>query len=58
MTRLKFPPPGLNGDDAGQRGRLMVNGQELDPTKQRILKPGDRVVMESAGGGGYGKATS
>ncbi|OWT80419.1 MULTISPECIES: hydantoinase B/oxoprolinase family protein [unclassified Achromobacter] len=54
MTRLKFPPPGLNGGEAGQRGRLTVNGQEIDPTEQRILKPGDRVVMESAGGGGHG----
>lgn len=54
MTRLKHPPPGLNGGQAGQRGRLVVNGAELDPTEQRILKPGDRVLMESAGGGGYG----
>ncbi|MVW77612.1 hydantoinase B/oxoprolinase family protein [Bordetella sp. 02P26C-1] len=54
MTRLKFPPPGLNGGAAGQRGRLMINGAEVDPTEQRILRPGDRVLMESAGGGGYG----
>jgi N-methylhydantoinase B len=55
MTRLKHPPPGLNGGQPGQRGRLVINGVEVDPTEQRILKPGDRVVMESAGGGGYGK---
>lgn len=54
MTRLKHPPPGLNGGQAGQRGRLVVNGAELDPIEQRILKPGDRVLMESAVGGGYG----
>jgi N-methylhydantoinase B len=56
MTRLKFPPPGLNGGATGQRGRLVINGSEVDPTEQRILRPGDRVLMESAGGGGYGAA--
>lgn len=55
MTRLKCPPPGLHGGHDGQRGRLVVNGVELDPTEQRILKPGDRVIMETAGGGGYGE---
>lgn len=54
MTRLKQPPPGLHGGQAGRRGRLAVNGEEIDPTEQRILKPGDHVVMETAGGGGYG----
>jgi N-methylhydantoinase B len=54
MTRLKHPPTGLAGGKDGQRGRLVVNGMELDPTEQRILKPGDRVLMESAGGGGHG----
>jgi N-methylhydantoinase B len=33
----------------------VINGAEMDPTEQRVLKPGDRMVMESAGGGGYGK---
>ncbi len=39
MTRLKHPPPGLRGQ-AGQRGRLVINGTETDPTEQRMLKPG------------------
>lgn len=55
MTRLKFPPPGLNGGQDGARGKLLINGEPSDPTEQRILKPGDRIVMESAGGGGYGR---
>jgi len=54
MTRLKYPPPGLNGGSEGKRGRLAINGVDVDPTEQRILQPGDRVVMESAGGGGFG----
>jgi len=54
MTRLKYPPPGLHGGQDGRRGRLVINGVEADPTEQRILRPGDRVIMETAGGGGYG----
>ncbi len=54
MTRLKTPPSGLFGGDSGQRGKLVLNGDQIDPTEQRILQPGDRVILETAGGGGYG----
>jgi len=54
MTQLKSAPEGLAGGGAGQPGRLLVNGQQVDPTEPRILKASDRVVMETAGGGGYG----
>lgn len=56
MTRAKYPPTGLNGGETAKRGRLALNGEDIDSTEPRILKPGDRVVMESAGGGGFGKA--
>ena len=55
MTQLKSPPPGLAGGGSGQPGRLVINGEEVDPTEPKILKAGDRVVMETAGGGGYGR---
>jgi N-methylhydantoinase B len=55
MTRVKYPPPGLEGGMDGQRGRLVLNGSEIDPTEQRMLKPGDRVLLETAGGGGHGR---
>jgi N-methylhydantoinase B len=54
MTQLKSPPAGLAGGGAGQPGRLLINGQQVDPTEPRILKAGDRVIMETAGGGGCG----
>ena len=54
MTQLKSVPAGLSGGGAGQPGRLVVNGEQVDPTEPRILRAGDRVVMETAGGGGYG----
>lgn len=56
MTMLKSAPAGLNGGGEGTAGRLLINGQRHDPTEQFILKPGDRVLMETAGGGAHGAA--
>jgi N-methylhydantoinase B len=56
MTQLKSVPAGLADGGAGQPGRLTINGQQVDPTEPRILRGGDRVMMETAGGGGYGVA--
>jgi N-methylhydantoinase B len=56
MTQLKSSPTGLAGGGAGKPGRLVLNGQEVDPTEPRVLKGGDRVLMETAGGGAYGVA--
>jgi len=55
MTQLKSVPAGLAGGGAGEPGRLAINGAQVDPTEPRILRPGDRITMETAGGGGYGK---
>ena len=54
MTQLKSVPAGLAGGGAGRPGRLVINGDEVDPTEPRILRAGDRVIMETAGGGAYG----
>lgn len=54
MTQLKSVPAGLAGGGAGQPGRLVINGAQVDPTEPRLLRAGDRVIMETAGGGGYG----
>jgi N-methylhydantoinase B len=54
MTRLKVPPEGIFGGSAGQPGRLRVNDRDVDPADHFVLKAGDRVVMETAGGGGFG----
>ena len=56
MTQLKSAPLGLAGGGSGKQGRLVLNGQEVDPTEPRVLKAGDRVLMETAGGGAYGIA--
>jgi N-methylhydantoinase B len=54
MTQLKNPTAGLAGGGSGKPGQLVINGEKTDPTAPRILKAGDRVLMETAGGGGYG----
>ncbi|EKF40751.1 5-oxoprolinase [Nitratireductor indicus C115] len=54
MTQCKSPTKGLAGGGAGKPGQLLLNGDRIDPTMPRVLKAGDRVLMETAGGGGYG----
>jgi N-methylhydantoinase B len=54
MTQLKSPTAGLAGGGSGKPGQLVINGEKTDPTAPRILKAGDRILMETAGGGGYG----
>ena len=55
MTRFRTAPQGIFGGAAGQVGALLLNGKAIDPADHWVLKKGDRVVMETAGGGGYGK---
>src|SRR5690606_31207561 len=55
MTQMKSSPQGFSGGAAGKPGRLLINGASADPTEPKVLKGGDRVLMETAGGGGYGK---
>ena len=55
-------PYGLEGGGAGARGRQRVvraSGEvlELGPIDGCDVGPGDRLVLETPGGGGYGKAT-
>jgi N-methylhydantoinase B len=55
MTQMKSAPAGLMGGGSGLPGRLLLNGEPIDPTEPRVLKPGDRVLMETAGGGAHGR---
>jgi N-methylhydantoinase B len=58
MTQLKSPTTGLAGGGTGKPGQLVINGVKIDPTAPRVLKAGDRILMETAGGGGYGSPSS
>ena len=52
--RYRYPPEGLFGGKPGARARFLVNGQPGNPYGLTQLKPGDTVVMDAAGGGGFG----
>ena len=52
--RFRLPPEGLFGGKPGTRAQFLVNGKPGDPYGLTQLKPGDTVVMDAAGGGGYG----
>ncbi len=57
--RRRFPPYGLRGGEPGQPGvnRLIRDGEEeLVPAKATVrVFPGDRLVVETPGGGGWGE---
>jgi N-methylhydantoinase B len=53
--RFQLPPEGLFGGKPGARAQFLVNGQPGDPYGLTRLERGDVVVMDSAGGGGYGE---
>ncbi|MEO8395152.1 MAG: hydantoinase B/oxoprolinase family protein [Chloroflexota bacterium] len=58
--RRIYAPYGLEGGEAGQRGvnRLIRNGveQNLGGKWTGQIQPGDRIIIETPGGGGWGKA--
>ncbi len=55
FDRVDFPPLGVHGGAAGGRSRLILNDSVKVPSKGRLLmKKGDRLAIDYAGGGGYG----
>jgi len=54
--RTKYAAPGFAGGDDGGLGDVQLNGVSIDHRKQYVLKAGDRVLVRTPGGGGYGRA--
>jgi N-methylhydantoinase B len=52
--RFRLPPEGLFGGKPGAKATFLVNGEPGDPYGLTRLAPGDTVVMDAAGGAGYG----
>jgi len=52
--RRRHAPPGAAGGEAGERGRNLRNGVELPGKVDGELAPGDRIRIETPGGGGHG----
>jgi N-methylhydantoinase B len=53
--RRRHPPPGADGGKHGAPGRNLLDGQELPPKAGGQLEPGQRLRIETPGGGGYGR---
>ena len=52
--RRRHAPPGADGGEPGAPGRNLLNGEELPPKASGTLRPGDRLRIETPGGGGNG----
>ena len=56
VTRTQNAAPGLAGGQSGALGSLRINGVETEPVGLHDLHPGDEILIETAGGGGFGAA--
>ncbi|MEA2246371.1 MAG: N-methylhydantoinase [Solirubrobacteraceae bacterium] len=53
--RRRHAPPGADGGEPGERGRNVLDGEELEPKASGTLRAGSRLRIETPGGGGHGK---
>ncbi len=53
--RRRHPPPGADGGRPGATGRNLLNGEDLPGKASGALHPGDRLRIETPGGGGHGQ---
>ena len=59
FDRVKYPPWGVHGGKEGKSGQITVvkkSGEReiLYKSKAYPLEPGDSIIVETGGGGGYG----
>jgi N-methylhydantoinase B len=55
--RRRHPPCGADGGEPGEVGRNLLDGEELPAKAIGKLEPGQRLRIETPGGGGHGKAS-
>jgi N-methylhydantoinase B len=53
--RRRHAPPGAAGGRPGERGRNLLDGEELEPKAAGSLRAGQRLRIETPGGGGHGQ---
>lgn len=54
--RRRYAPRGRDGGGDGAAGLNLLNGERLGAKAEGDLLPGDRLRIETPGGGGYGRA--
>jgi N-methylhydantoinase B len=54
--RRRHRPKGADGGEPGAAGRNLVNGEEVAAKAAGTLRRGDRLRIETPGGGGHGEA--
>jgi N-methylhydantoinase B len=52
--RRRHAPAGAGGGADGERGRTVLDGDELPPKATGLLRAGQRLRLETPGGGGHG----
>jgi N-methylhydantoinase B len=52
--RRRHRPSGAEGGNSGKKGRNMLDDDALEAKATRILQPGQRLRIETPGGGGHG----
>ena len=52
--RYRYPPEGLFGGKPGAKAQFLVSGRPGNPFGLTRMIPGDVIIMDAAGGGGYG----
>jgi N-methylhydantoinase B len=55
--RRRHAPPGAEAGEPGERGRNLLDGEVLPSKASGTLGPGERLRVETPGGGGHGQAT-
>ncbi|MDQ6915733.1 MAG: hydantoinase B/oxoprolinase family protein, partial [Actinomycetota bacterium] len=53
--RRRHAPPGAEGGEPGARGRSLLDGEELPPKATGEVQSGQRLRIETPGGGGHGR---
>jgi N-methylhydantoinase B len=53
--RRRNAPPGAEGGKPGAKGRNLLDGEELPPKAAGELRQGQRLTIETPGGGGHGE---
>jgi N-methylhydantoinase B len=56
--RRRHPPRGREGGEPGAPGRDTLNGEPIPGKTAGELRPGDRLRIETPGGGGHGRAAA